>query len=90
MNYNKSIQTEQNQALLSVNIENGQIKLDNKIYQPITKDDCYRTALREFLSSIERKCVPWTTLEEGYKTLKIIKTAYQIAGFDKKMELAFI
>lgn len=74
-----------NKATLTVNIENGQINLNDRIDQPVTKDDCYRTVLEEFLSSIEGHHVPRTTLEEGYKTLRIIKTAYQIAGLDGRV-----
>jgi predicted dehydrogenase len=73
-----------NKATLALNIESGQVKFNGKIDQPITKDDCYRTLLEEFLSAIEEQRGPWTTLKEGYQTLKTIKLAYQIAGLGRE------
>lgn len=68
-----------NKATLAINIESGQVALNARIDQPTTKDDCYVMLLNEFLTSIEEQKIPWTTLAEGYKTLKIIMMAYQIA-----------
>jgi predicted dehydrogenase len=67
-------------SILAVNIESGQVTLDGRIEQPITKDDCYVMLLDEFLTATEQRRRPWTTLEDGYKTLEIIKMAYKIAG----------
>lgn len=63
---------------LQIDILKGQIKVNGEVETSFLEDDSYLAILREFLSAIEGKKVPWTTLEEGYKALKIIKDAYKI------------
>lgn len=68
-------------SILDANIESGQVLTDNKEVFPVTRDDCYPTLLKEFLSAIETKRTPYSTIEEGYQTLSIIKRAYDINKF---------
>jgi predicted dehydrogenase len=71
-------------ATLEANIGSGEVLLNGKIDRPPTVDDCYPNLLKELLSSIEQQRTPWTTFEEGYKALQIIKTAYKIAEYNYK------
>lgn len=64
---------------IDVKEEPEHIKLNGKLEASFPEDDSYPVILREFLSAIEGNRTPWTTLEDGYETLKIIKNAYEIA-----------
>lgn len=74
-----------NKAMLEVDIESGQIILNGETERPATKDDSYPVLLREFFSAIEGQRPPWTTLDECYEVLRIIVTAYGMAGLAGKI-----
>lgn len=80
-NTRKDINFTGDKGKLEINVkkEPEQIKLNGKVEASFSEDDSYPTILREFLSAIEGKRTPWTTLEDGYEALKIISTAYEIA-----------
>ncbi len=67
------------QRTLRVDIQGGQVILNEKIQKSFSEDDSYAVLLREFLSAIEGRRPPRATLEEGYEALKVIKSAYAIA-----------
>ena len=54
--------------------ENGVIRKD---LAP-GSDEAYSAILGEFFSAIENKRAPYTTMEDGYKALQIIDTAYKM------------
>ncbi len=64
-----------NKGRLEIDIENEQVKVNGKIEASFPEDDSYLVIMREFFSAIESNGALWTTLEEGYKALKIISTA---------------
>lgn len=66
-------------GILRADIQSGQVFLNEEIRKSSSEDDSYPVLLKEFLSAIENQKHPRTTLEEGYKALKIIKGAYAIA-----------
>lgn len=68
-----------NRGTLRVDIQDGQVILNEKIQKSFSEDDSYAVLLKEFLSAIENQRPPRTTLEEGYEALKVIKSAYAIA-----------
>ena len=69
---------------LEVNVGTGELSLGGQIEIHGDRDDCYEILLQEFLSAIEEKRPPYTTLEEGYNSLSIVKKAYKIAGLKQE------
>lgn len=65
---------------LEVDIDKGQIKINDKVVKNYNEDDSYRIVLTEFLSAVEERKPLLATIEEGYKTLKIIKYAYSVSN----------
>ena len=78
-NVQKQITFNGMKATLIVDIESGRVILNSEAKNPRSKDDCYPVLIEEFLTAIEERRHPWTTLEEGYEALQITITAYQLA-----------
>lgn len=64
---------------LRVDIQGGQVILNEKIQKSFSDDDSYAVLLKEFLSAVENRRSPETTIEEGYQALRVIKSAYAMA-----------
>ena len=75
----KDIVFQGDKGKLEIDIQEEQVKLNGEMKVSFAEDDSYEIILREFLLAIEGKRPPWTTLEEGYKALKVIQNAYEIA-----------
>ncbi len=75
----KDITFQGSQGILKIDIQDGQVLLNGKIQESFSQDDSYPVLLQEFLSAIEEQRPPYTTFQEGYEALKIIKDAYAIA-----------
>ena len=78
-NVQKQMVIKGTKSILEVDIEGGRITMDGKTKKTASKDDCYPVLIEEFLSAIEQRRLPRTTLEEGYEALQIVVTAYQMA-----------
>lgn len=64
---------------LEIDVEKEQVKFDGTVEASFAEDDSYLVILREFLSAIEDKREPWTTLKEGYEAQRIINNVYETA-----------
>lgn len=67
---------------LEIDVEKEEVKFNGIIQTSFAEDDSYLAILKEFLSAIEGKGTPWTTLKEGYEALKIINAVYAIAKWE--------
>jgi len=67
---------------LEIDIEREEVKLNGLVEASFAEDDSYSTILREFLTAIEDKRAPWTTLKEGYEAQRIINAVCEIAKWE--------
>ncbi len=67
---------------LEIDVEKGEVKFNGLVELSFDEDDSYLAILREFLTAIEGKRVPWTTLKEGYEAQRIIAIVYEIAKWE--------
>ncbi len=78
-NTEKSIVFAGDKGQLKIDVEKEQVKFDGTVEASFAEDDSYLAILREFLSAIEGKREPWTTLKEGYEAQRIINNVYEMA-----------
>jgi len=64
---------------LQIDMEKEQVKFNVMVEASFAEDDSYLAILREFLSAIEGKRAPRTTLREGYEAQKVIAIVYEVA-----------
>jgi predicted dehydrogenase len=81
-NTEKSIMFAGDKEQLEIDVEREIVKLNREIEASFAEDDSYWVILREFLSAIEGKRGPWTTLKEGYEAQRIISVVYKIAKWE--------
>lgn len=67
---------------LEIDVEKKEVKVNGLVEVSFAEDDSYLAILREFLSAIEGKREPWTTLKEGYEAQRIIAIVYEIAKWE--------
>jgi len=67
---------------LEIDIEREQVKFNRMVEAFFAEDDTYPVILRGFLSTIEDKRAPWTTLNEAYEAQRIINAVYEIAKWE--------
>ncbi|GAH78469.1 unnamed protein product, partial [marine sediment metagenome] len=79
-NTEKGIVFTADKGQLEIDIEKEQVKFNERVEVSFAEDDSYSMILREFLSAIEGKRGPWTTLKEGYKAQRIINNVYEVAN----------
>jgi len=78
----KSIVFVGDKGQLEIDIEKEQVKFNGLVEASFAEDDTYPVILRGFLSTIEDKRAPWTTLNEGYEAQRIINAVYKIAKWE--------
>jgi len=81
-NTEKSIVFAGDKEQLEIDVEREIVKLNREIEASFAEDDSYWVILREFLSAIEDKRGPWTTLKEGYEAQRIINNVYEKARWE--------
>lgn len=86
-NTQKGIVFSGDKGQLEIGVEKEQVKFDGLVEASFAEDDTYLAILTEFLSSIEGKRAPWTTLKEGYEAQRIINAVYAIARWENTDEV---
>lgn len=78
-NTKKNIVFTGDKGQLEIDIEKEKVKFNGQVEVSFAEDGSYLAILREFLTAIEDKRAPWTTLREGYEAQRIINTVYGLA-----------